>query len=253
MAKYDFTTQRIFVDLDLSANAKIQIERARANYLLSVLRMQSGDQVLVFNGRDGEWLGEICDVKRKSCGIHLLSITRNQPTPSDLQYLFAPIKKARLDYMVQKAVEMGAGELQPVISDFTQFSKINLERMRANVNEAAEQCGILSLAKVCEPQKLSDVLNNWNAERKIIFCDESAEHSNLHDILSPLKNQKLALLVGPEGGFSERERAQLLDLECVVAISLGPRILRADTAAVAALAVLQANAGDWASNSYANQ
>lgn len=245
MARYDYTTQRLFVDHGLKNNQTLVIERRQANYLLTVLRMKEGARILVFNGRDGEWLGEISEVKRKSCSIRLISNTRPQPTPYDLVYLFAPLKKGRMDYMVQKAVEMGVGELQPIITEFTQFSKLNTAKMRANVTEAAEQCGILSLAQVNEPVKLFDLLDGWDNTRKIIFCDEDAKSDDLSGALSPLKTSRLALLIGPEGGFSEIERNRLRSMDCVVPISLGPRILRADTAAVAALAVLQSMAGDW--------
>ena len=245
MQRYDFTTQRLFVDDELEHGARITAERGQANYLLNVLRMKNGDQVLVFNGRHGEWLGEILISRRKACDINLLSQTRTQPEPSDLVYLFAPLKKGRLDYMVQKAVEMGAGALQPVITAHTQVTSINLDRARANVIEAAEQCGILSLAQVMEPIGFSELLEKWDDERAIIFCDEMAGKDDTVVKLLRFKGKKLALLIGPEGGFSVEERAALHATDFVQPISLGPRILRADTAAVAALALLQATSGDW--------
>ena len=244
MQRYDITTQRLYVGDDLVDGGHIVAERQQANYLLNVLRMKGGDKVLLFNSRHGEWLGEI-DIKgRKACDIKLVSQTRPQPEPSDLVYLFAPLKKGRLDYMVQKAVEMGAGTLQPVITAHTQVSKINLDRARANVIEAAEQCGILSVPQVMEPVGFSELLAKWSDERVIIFCDEMAGKDDALSKLSRLKGKRLALLIGPEGGFSQDERAALRAMDCVQAISLGPRILRADTAAVAALALLQAAAGD---------
>ncbi len=245
MQRYDITTQRLYVDDELDSDGLIVAGRQQANYLLNVLRMKDGSRVLLFNSRDGEWLGEISVSGRNACNIRLLSQTRPQPRPSDLIYLFAPLKKSRLDYMVQKAVEMGVGILQPVITAHTQVTKLNLQRARANMIEAAEQCGILSIAQILEPVGFAELLETWDDDRLIIFCDEMVEEGDGLDRLSSLKGKKLALLIGPEGGFSDDERLALRSMDCVHAISLGPRILRADTAAVAALAVLQATAGDW--------
>ncbi len=251
-ARYDYTTQRLFVEHDLHDGLVLEAERSQANYLLNVMRMKAGAPLLLFNGRDGEWLGEICDVRRKACNIRLLSCTRTQPLPYDLVYLFAPLKKGRMDYMVQKAVEMGVGILQPVVTRYTQNSKLNLSRMRANALEAAEQCGILNLPTIREPEKLDRLLSDWDTERQIIYGDEAAQNHDLVEKLGHLRNSRLALLIGPEGGFCEEERAQLRAMKCVVPISLGPRILRADTAAVAALAVLQSVAGDWVAREQEN-
>jgi len=249
MDHYDYKTQRIYVVDDLLNEGEVQVQRSQANYLLNVLRMKDGAQVLLFNGRHGEWLGEIARAGRKSCTIRLLSNTRAQPQPYDLVLLFAPLKTGRLDYMVQKAVEMGAGKLQPVISDHTQNSKINLKRLRANIIEAAEQCGILTVASIHEPVKLDALLEDWDESRTIIYCDEMAEHNaqvgEAVKKLTRLSKSKLAVLIGPEGGFSKTERNRLNQMNCVTAISLGPRILRADTAAVAAMAIIQVHAGDW--------
>lgn len=245
MQRYDYTTQRLFVLDDLQQNGTIVPDRAQANYLLNVLRMKNGANVLLFNGRDGEWLSEVNVLARKSCELRLLSQTRIQPAPYDLIYMFAPLKKGRLDYMVQKAVEMGVGTLQPVITEFTQNTKLNLDRIRSNVAEAAEQCGILSIAEVAEPVKLETLLQSWDSERTIIYADEASGDENCVTALGRLKGQKQALLIGPEGGFSDAERQQLRAMTSVLPISLGPRILRADTAAVAALAIVQAAAGDW--------
>jgi len=242
---YDFRTPRLYVEAPLGAGARIGTDRAQGNYLLNVLRLKDGDGVLLFNGRDGEWLARIEASGRKGCALVAVNQTRPQPAPADLWYLFAPLKHARLDYMVQKAVEMGAGMLQPVITRHTQVSHVKLERMAANAIEAAEQCGILSVPVVRESVKLERLIGQWAADRRLVFCDEAAEDSDALPLLAPLGGQKLALLVGPEGGFSQDERAMLRALPGVVTIGLGPRILRADTAAVAALAVLQAAAGDW--------
>lgn len=242
--------QRLFLRHILAQDASIEADRSQANYLLNVLRLKDGDQVLVFNGTDGEWLARIEVTGRKACQLHLEKQTRTQTAHNDLLYLFAPLKHARLDYMVQKAVEMGAGALRPVMTQHTQASRVNLERMEANVIEASEQCGVISVPQVQETVSLKDLLENWNAEgeRVLLFCDEGEESQNPLTELVELAAQgvkSLAVLIGPEGGFSQEERALLRSQDFVRPIPLGPRILRADTAAVAALTVIQASLGDW--------
>lgn len=244
MPRYDFRGPRLYVQPPLREGADIALDRAQAHYLGTVLRLRPGSRVLVFNGRDGEWSATVDKPKR---GVVLLvgTRTRAQTPPSDLHYLFAPLKAARLDYMVQKAVEMGVARLTPVITRFTQVARVNVERMRANVVEAAEQCGILSLPDVEPPVVLTQVLAEWKPPRRLVFCDEDAEGSDPVATLSSLSPSPVAVLIGPEGGFAEDERAALLKVPHVVRLSLGPRILRADTAAVAALALVQACVGDW--------
>jgi len=241
----NFRLQRLFVDSPLSADTRHEVSSEQFNYLANVLRLEAGAKVLVFNGRDGEWLAEITFPSRKKIVLQPIEQTRPQPETSDLHYLFAPLKVGRLDYLVQKAVEMGAGTMQPVMTQHVQGKITNLDRLRANVTEAAEQCGVLSIPEVCEPRKLAEILERWSEDRRIIFCDEGDEGQNPLPILAKITEKKLALLVGPEGGFSEEERSLLRSLPFVTAIPLGPRILRADTAAVAALAVIQAAIGDW--------
>ncbi|MBO0140365.1 16S rRNA (uracil(1498)-N(3))-methyltransferase [Agrobacterium sp. Ap1] len=241
----NFRLQRLFVDAPLSADTRHEVSSEQFNYLANVLRLEAGAKVLVFNGRDGEWLAEITFPSRKKIVLQPIEQTRPQPETSDLHYLFAPLKVGRLDYLVQKAVEMGAGTMQPVMTQHVQGKITNLDRLRANVTEAAEQCGVLSIPEVCEPRKLAEILERWSEDRRIIFCDEGDEGQNPLPILAKITEKKLALLVGPEGGFSEEERSLLRSLPFVTAIPLGPRILRADTAAVAALAVIQAAIGDW--------
>ena len=241
----NFRLQRLFVDTPLSAETRHEVSSEQFNYLANVLRLEAGANVLVFNGRDGEWLAEITFPSRKKIVLQPVEQTRPQPEASDLHYLFAPLKVGRLDYLVQKAVEMGAGTMQPVMTQHVQGKITNLDRLRANVTEAAEQCGVLSIPEVSEPRKLADILERWPEDRRIIFCDEGDEGQNPLPILAKVAEKKLALLVGPEGGFSEEERSLLRSLPFVTAIPLGPRILRADTAAVAALAVIQAAIGDW--------
>ena len=245
MPAYDFRSPRLFVAAALAAGAELSLDRAQAHYLTTVLRRKPGDGVLVFNGRDGEWSATL-EGRKRDIGLSLGAKVRDQTEPADLHYLFAPLKSARLDYMVQKAVEMGASRLQPVLTRHGQVARVNLERMRANAIEAAEQCGILCLPDIAEPIELFRLLAAREASRTIIFCDEDAEVADPLAALSAVpRRSPLAVLVGPEGGFAEDERAALLKLPNVVRIALGPRILRADTAAVAALAVVQAVVGDW--------
>jgi len=241
----NFRMQRLFIDAALSAGVFVEASSDQFNYLVNVLRLSEDDRILIFNGRDGEWTGRLVFPSRKKLLIEAAEQTRPQPPAPDLHYLFAPLKIGRLDYIVQKAVEMGAGLLQPVMTQHVQGKITNLDRLQANAVEAAEQCGVLSIPEVAVPRKLRDLLDNWQADRRIIFCDEGAESQNPLPALSTIKEERLALLVGPEGGFSEDERGLLRSLDFVTPIPLGPRILRADTAAVAALAVIQASIGDW--------
>ncbi|WP_283195307.1 16S rRNA (uracil(1498)-N(3))-methyltransferase [Rhizobium sp. AN80A] len=241
----NFRMQRLFVAAPLSQGVAAEATADQYNYLANVLRMGDGAEILVFNGRDGEWKARLSLPTRKRIMIVPEAQTRPQPEPSDLHYLFAPLKVGRLDYLVQKAVEMGAGVLRPVMTQHVQGKITNLDKLRANVIEAAEQCGILGIPEVAEPVRLSEMLDGWPSERRIIYCDEGDAGQNPLPILNAVKERKLALLVGPEGGFSEEERARLKGLDFVTAIPLGPRILRADTAAVAAMAVIQAALGDW--------
>lgn len=241
----NYKMQRLFVPQDLAAGAAFEASPEQSHYLTHVLRMAEGAELLVFNGRHGEWLARVAARAKKAVRLETVEQTRPQPATPDLVYCFAPLKVGRLDYLVQKAVEMGAGVLQPVITQHTQLAKVGIERLQANAVEAAEQCGILAIPEVREAQKFTALLSSWDKERLLIFCDESAETNNPLPALQTISERKLGLLIGPEGGFSEDERKQLYALPFVTAIPLGPRILRADTAAVAALAVMQATIGDW--------
>ncbi|CAI2935934.1 Ribosomal RNA small subunit methyltransferase E [Aminobacter niigataensis] len=241
----NYKMQRLFVPDDLSSGAAFDADPQQSHYLAHVLRLGEGAEVLLFNGRDGEWSARIAGRTKKAVRLEVLELQRPQPDHPDLVYCFAPLKVGRLDYLVQKAVEMGAGTLAPVITQHTQLAKPSIERLRANAVEAAEQCGILAIPEVREAVKLEQLLSNWDKERRLIFCDEDASTNNPMATLQGIKERKLALLVGPEGGFSDDERRMLRALPFVTAIPLGPRILRADTAAVAALAVIQAAIGDW--------
>lgn len=242
----NFRLQRLFVDAPLHAGAEIPADAEQFNYLANVLRMAEGADILLFNGRDGEWLARLSFPSRKKIVLVAIEQSRAQTPMPDLHYLFAPLKTGRMDYMVQKAVEMGAGLLQPVMTQHVQGRITSLDRLRANVIEAAEQCGVLSVPPLAAPVKLRDLLDGWDTERRILFCDEGEETNNPLPLLAGLKGQRVALLIGPEGGFSEEEREWLRGLAFVTAIPLGPRILRADTAAVAAMALVQATCGDWA-------
>src|ERR1700709_798432 len=246
MPQLDFRSPRLFIDAALAAGETVALERSQSNYLGNVLRLSAGRTILAFNGRDGEWQASIAGRKRPD-SLAIVAQTRAQDRLPDLAYVFAPLKHARLDYMVQKAVEMGASSLQPVMTRFTQVSRVNSERMRANVIEAAEQCGILSLAEVAEPVALDRYLGQREAQRLLIFCDEAADATNpLQALQSGLAaSSGIDVLIGPEGGFAEEERAILLRQPQTLRLSLGPRILRADTAGVAALALIQAALGDW--------
>ena len=241
----NYRMQRLFVPDDLAKGVEIEPSAQQSHYLLNVLRLAEGAEVLVFNGRDGEWAAAVGAKTKKSVRLTVRAVQRPQPALPDLLYCFAPLKQGRLDYLVQKAVEMGAGVLQPVITRHTQVAKPGLDRLRANVVEAAEQCGILAVPQVRDCEKLERLLGAWDPERRLIFCDEDASTNNPLPALQAVTEKKLGLLVGPEGGFSDDERRMLRALPFVTAIPLGPRILRADTAAVAALAVIQATAGDW--------
>jgi 16S rRNA (uracil1498-N3)-methyltransferase len=245
MPEIDFRAPRLFVDAALAAGQTVALERNQGNYLGNVLRLGAGDTILVFNGRDGEWQASIGGRKRPD-SLTITAQSRPQDGLPDLAYVFAPLKHARLDYMVQKAVEMGASSLQPVLTRFTHVSRVNSERMRANVIEAAEQCGILSLASVAEPIALARYLTERDAQRLLLFCDEAADVTNpLQALRAEAASGGVDILIGPEGGFAEEERAILLRQKRTLRLSLGPRVLRADTAGVAALALVQAALGDW--------
>jgi len=246
MPAYDFKSPRLYVDIPLAAGASVTLARAQAHYLTHVLRLRAGEPVLVFNGRDGEWRAHLAEGGRRAAVLSLAAQTRPQTQSADLHYLFAPLKSARLDYMVQKAVEMGVSRLQPVLTQHGQVGRVNLERMRANAIEAAEQCGILAVPQIGEPIPLSNAIAQREPQRWLVFCDEDADAANPMTALQAVpRHAPLAVLIGPEGGFAQDERAALIKLPQVARLSLGPRILRADTAAVAALAVVQSVLGDW--------
>jgi len=249
MPPYDFSAPRLYVEAPLGEGARIALDTGQASYLRNVLRLSERDEICVFNGCDGEWRAALIEATRKSVALLASARIRPQPSPSDLHYLFAPLKHARLDYMVQKAVEMGVSRLCPVLTRRTQVARVNLDRIRANAIEAAEQCGILCLPEIDSPRALAGVLGTWQKDRLMVYCDEEAPVRSpvaaLHALSRSEPPRPLAVLIGPEGGFDPEERDLLLSLPQVLRLSLGPRILRADTAAIAALALIQAELGDW--------
>lgn len=250
MAIHDFSAQRLWLEAPLTEGGEIAVTRDQANYLRNVLRLSDGDKILVFNGHDGEWRASLSAIGKRDCSLRVECQIRPQTAPQQLVYLFAPLKRARLDYMVQKAVELGAGRLAPVLTRRTVAERVNLDRMRANAIEAAEQCGILSIPEIDDPQRLEARLAAWPAGVPLIFCDEAAAIANPVAALAELaahrpSHSAVGVLVGPEGGFDDAERELLMRQPFVTALSLGPRIMRADTAAVAALTLVNAMLGDW--------
>jgi 16S rRNA (uracil1498-N3)-methyltransferase len=245
MAVHDAASQRVYVDSPLAERTEIACTRDQTNYLKTVLRVADGSRVLVFNGYDGEWSASLRYRGKRDVVLAVDARTRPQSAGPDLTYLFAPLKRSRLDYMVQKATEMGVARLSPVLTRRTIAERVNTDRMRANAIEAAEQCGVLRVPEVDEPLSFTKMLADWDEARPIIFCDEAASAGGSLVALAPVPRGPLAVLIGPEGGFAPEERAALLDRSYVTTLSLGPRIMRADTAAVAALALVNAVLGDW--------
>jgi 16S rRNA (uracil1498-N3)-methyltransferase len=234
---------RLYVDQPLGQGQSLGLDRDQAHYLFGVMRQAVGALVLVFNGRDGEWLAEVAEAGKRGGLLVCQSQTRPLQMPPDLWLLFAPIKKARTDFIVEKAAEMGAARIMPVQTDFTNSERIRQDRLQAHAIEAAEQCGGTYVPQVDDLQRLDRLLAGWDASRQIMFCDEALVGAA--QSLGAAQGGKWAILIGPEGGFSAAERARLASLPFAHPVSLGPRILRADTAAVAAMALWQAHLGDW--------
>lgn len=236
---------RLYVTADLGEGVALTLDEGQAHYLLHVLRAEAGNFVSLFNGRDGEWLGEIDTVAKRGVGVTCRKQTRPQIGVPDVWLAFAPVKKTPSDYLVQKAAELGASVLQPVFTRRTIVTRINQERMAANAIEAAEQSDRLTVPEIREAKSLEKLLASWPAERRLLFCDEGGDAKALTQAARESRGGPAAILTGPEGGFDPAERAALRALPFVMPVTLGPRILRADTAALSALAIWQAVAGDW--------
>ncbi|MCR8826071.1 16S rRNA (uracil(1498)-N(3))-methyltransferase [Pseudosulfitobacter koreensis] len=233
---------RLYVDAPLGQGQTVPLNRDQAHYLFGVMRQAVGGAVLLFNGRDGEWRAEIAQAGKR--GGELTCVVQTAPLrmPPDLWLLFAPIKKARTDFIVEKAAEMGAARIVPVMTEFTNAGRIQRDRLQAHAVEAAEQCGGTYVPEVTEAEKLGRLLDGWDASRRILFCDEALVGDPLE---LPQEPGPWAILIGPEGGFSDSERKRLRGAEFAHPVALGPRILRADTAAVAAMTLWQRALGDW--------
>jgi 16S rRNA (uracil1498-N3)-methyltransferase len=236
---------RLFLDHPLRKAQSLPLDRDQANYLFAVMRLSVGDQIAVINGRDGEWLATITSGSKRGGELRCDEQTRALQSPPDLWLVFAPIKKARTDFIVEKATELGAAAIFPVQTDFTNSERIRQDRLQAHAIEATEQCGGTFVPQVHDLQALSKLLDAWPSDRHILFCDE-AKVGDAPTQIGTLPKGKWAIFIGPEGGFSDAERARLTSHPLSHAISLGPRILRADTAAVSALTLWQSALGDWA-------
>src|ERR1700733_15202933 len=211
MARTDFRTPRVYISPDLAPEAEIKLDPQQTNYLVNVLRLGAGAPVLLFNGRDGEFSASLSTSSRKAASLAVGPLTRAQEAPPDVDYLFAPLKHARLDYIAQKAVEMGARRLQPVITRHTQVARVNLDRLRANAIEACEQCGVIWVPEIAPVEPLAEALKRWPAGRLLVFCDEEAEVMSPLDALAAARGEGgIGLLIGPEGGFDDDERAAIL-------------------------------------------
>jgi len=240
---------RLYTDHPLAQGQNIQLGRDQAHYLFGVMRRSQGDEVELFNGRDGEWRARVAHANKRTGILEVTHQTRPLQMPPDLWLMFAPIKKARTDFIVEKATEMGAARILPVLTDHTNSDRVRQEKLQIHAIEAAEQCGGTFVPEVAELQKLDRLLDAWPEGRRLLFCDEGliGRPAGLgpEKLTAVNKSAPWAILIGPEGGFSDRERARLSGLDFVTTQSLGPRILRADTAAVAALTLWQRELGDW--------
>jgi 16S rRNA (uracil1498-N3)-methyltransferase len=240
---------RLYLDEDLGEGRTLGLDHARAHFLRSVLRLSRGAELALFNGRDGEWLARLDGLGKGWASLAVERRLREQDTTPDLWLVFAPIKRARLDFLVEKATELGVARLQPVMTRYTAVSRVNTERLAANAREAAEQCERLSVPEVMAPKRLFDLLADWPAERRLLLCAESGEARPIAEVLSDqsaeaAESRPAAVMTGPEGGYAPAELDALRKLPFVTPIGLGPRVLRADTAALAALACWQAALGD---------
>jgi len=240
---------RLFVNSVLAPGTTVELEAAQAHYLLHVLRLGVGDRLVLFNGRDGAWRAQIEHTARQRCAVAAVELIRPQRAEPDIWLCFAPLKRARIDFLVEKASELGVSRLQPVFTAHTMVERVNVARLRANAIEAAEQSERLSVPEICEPVELARLLDGWPRTRHLILCDETGGGQPIADALAGLSQElqaaPWAILIGPEGGFARPEIDSIAGLPRVTKVGLGPRILRADTAALAALSICQALVGDW--------
>lgn len=234
---------RLCVEHTLGEGQSVPLTREQAHYLFGVMRLKVDDHLLLFNGRDGEYLARIAAAGKRGGVLECVEQTKPLQMPPDLWLCFAPIKKARTDFIVEKAAEMGAARILPVQTQFTNSDRFRREKLQAHAMEAAEQCGGTYVPEVANIQKLDALLKDWPADRQLMFCDETLVGDK--QTLPTDKQQPWAIIIGPEGGFSPEEREKLNAMPQSHAISLGPRILRADTAAVAAMTIWQSSHGDW--------
>ena len=239
----DMNKIRLFVDHTLGEAQSVHLNKDQAHYIFSVMRKSIGETILIFDGNNGEWEASIEEISKKSGVLFCIKQTKPQIMPPDLWLFFCPLKKVRTDFIVEKATELGVARIIPVQTEHTNVDRIKLSRLSAHAIEAAEQCGGTYIPKIEELQKIKEVLENFPPNRRLLFCDEKLQASEVN--LENLKKGKWAILVGPEGGFSEVERNHLKGLKFTFSISLGPRILRADTAAVTAISLWQNYLGDW--------
>ena len=239
----DMNKIRLFVDHTLGEAQSVPLNKDQAHYIFSVMRKSIGETILIFDGNNGEWEASIEEISKKSGVLFCIKQTKPQIMPPDLWLFFSPLKKVRTDFIVEKATELGVAKIIPVQTEHTNADRIKLSRLSAHAIEAAEQCGGTYIPKIEELQKINEVLEHFPPDRRLLFCDEKLQASEVN--LENLKKGKWAILVGPEGGFSEIERNYLKGLKFTFSISLGPRILRADTAAVTAISLWQNYLGDW--------
>lgn len=238
-------TPRLFVEDDLAEGGGVMLDGPRAHYLRDVLRLGVGAEVLLFNGRDGEWRAKVTATAKRSLDLGIETQTRPQLPEPDLWLCFAPVKKARIDFIAEKATELGVSALVPVVTRRTNVERVNVERLRANAVEAAEQTERLTIPEVREPASLEQVLKAWPAARRLLIADETGGGKPILDALREAQPGAWAVMIGPEGGFTREELDRIAAVPGVLPVGLGPRILRADTAAIATLSCLQAAIGDW--------
>jgi len=240
------TTPRVYVEAGLAAGSDVVLGADESHYLIRVMRRKAGDALRLFNGRDGEWAATVAEADKRACRLSIREQTRRQAAVPDIWLCFAPIKKTPTDFLVEKATELGVRRLQPVLTDRTENRRVNIVRLAEVAREAAEQCECLEVPEIVEPSPLATLLANWPKDRTLFFLDEARDARPLAEQATKHIGTPSALIIGPEGGFTPDERRMLLDHAASVPCSLGPRLLRAETAAAAALAIWQSVAGDLA-------